>query len=195
MKIAIIGGTFNPPHMGHLLLAEEVLNELGYDRVLFIPSNKPAHKTVDGDVSASQRMEMVRLAIGDRNNIQLEACEILRGGVSYSIDTVNCVLQCYDLDDKPGLVIGDDLFQGFDTWKDARVLGQKADLIVAHRLFNHKLDFPYPHTYLNNKILPLSSSEIRERIRYGKPWRSLVPEGVYHYINDQKLYLQGDGCE
>lgn len=188
MKAAIIGGTFNPPHIGHLQLAEEVLQSGGYDRVLFIPSNKPAHKEVAWGVSSAFRLEMVKLAIQGWPGFQLEACEILRGGVSYSIDTVDCVLKNYDLEEKPGLVIGDDLFQSFHTWKDADTLATRADIIVAHRLFHHTLDFSYPHRYLDNKLLPLSSSEIRERIAQGKPWRALVPSSVYEFIMDNRLY-------
>lgn len=184
-----MGGTFNPPHIGHLLLAAEVRQELGYDRILFIPSNKPAHKEVDGGVTSAHRLAMVKLSLEGLPWASLEPCEIIRGGVSYSIDTVECVYKNYDLTGKPGLVIGDDLFQGFSTWKDADFLTRRADIIVAHRLYEEKLVFPYEHRYISNKILPLSSSEIRQRIREEKPWEPLVVPGVRDYIRKEGLYL------
>lgn len=189
MRTVIIGGTFNPVHMGHLLLAEEVIVQENFERVLFIPSNRPAHKEVDG-TEKWQRLEMLQLAV-QGTPIQIEECEMLRDGVSYSIDTVRCVYQKYQLTGKPTLVIGDDLFQSFDTWKDAEELSSIADLLVAHRLFSHEISSPFPHRYLQNKLFPLSSTEIRQRIRGKMAWKSLVPPGIPEYIESNHLYQKG----
>lgn len=194
MRTVIIGGTFNPVHIGHLFLAEEIRLLGHYQRILFIPSNKPAHKKVAGEVTPHQRMEMLRLAVENLPYIQIEACEIIRGGISYSIDTVRCVYKSYDLEGRPGLLIGDDLFESFHTWKDASELQELADIVVAHRLYPHRLDLDFRHVYIENKILPLSSSEIRERVRCGQAYRHLVPESVYRFIEDNGLYRE-DGAK
>jgi len=189
MKAVIIGGTFNPLHLGHLLLAEEVRVQEGYDKVLFVPANKPAHKIVDG-TTVAQRLAMLRAALDHHHfeNVILETCELARDGISYSIDTVRYVLEHYSLTEPPGLVLGDDLFETFETWKDAAELSTRAQLLVAHRKYDHELKSTWRHRYLNNKRLDLSSSEIRERVRGGLAWRSLVPQPVAHYIDLHSLY-------
>jgi len=187
MKTVIIGGTFNPVHVGHLMLAEEVRLQEGYDRVVFVPSNKPAHKVVDG-TTVDQRLAMLRLAVAGYD-VVLETCELARDGISYSIDTVRYVREHYELSGRPALVLGDDLFESFSTWRDADELARLAELLVAHRRYPHQLDSPYPHRYLNNKLIDLSSTEIRERVRSGRAWRALVPPSVAAYIETHGLYL------
>lgn len=188
MSLVILGGTFNPVHIGHLFLAEEVLTQFGFEKVLLIPSNRPAHKNIEGQITSEQRLDMLRLAVESTPWCVVEPCEIIRGGISYSIDTVRCVLQKYPKQNKPALVIGDDLFEGFMTWKDAPELIQMSRLLVAHRLYSHQLQFKTEHEYINNKILPVSSSEIRQRVSEGKVFRHLVPKNVFEYISDHKLY-------
>lgn len=187
MKTVIIGGTFNPVHVGHLMLAEEVRLQEGYDRVVFVPSNKPAHKVVDG-TTVDQRLAMLKLAVAGYD-VVLETCELARDGISYSIDTVRYVREHYELTGRPALVLGDDLFESFSTWRDADELARLAELLVAHRRYPHNLTSPYPHRYLNNKLIDLSSTEIRERVRSGRAWRALVPPAVASYIETHGLYL------
>jgi len=188
----IIGGTFNPVHMGHLFLAEEIRITEHYDRILLIPSSAPAHKEVKGNVTTAQRLEMLQLAVENLPGLELDPCEISRGGISYSIDTVRAVRASMDLSEKPTLVIGDDLFESFHTWKDADELVRLCDLLVAHRKYAERLDSPYPHRYLENKIIPLSSSELRQRISQGLAYRHLVPEAVFRYIEEHKLYRSAE---
>ncbi|NNM67587.1 MAG: nicotinate (nicotinamide) nucleotide adenylyltransferase [Spirochaetales bacterium] len=194
MRTAILGGTFNPVHWGHLLLAELAHLEAGYDRVLFIPTRKPAHKTIEG-VRDEQRLEMLQLALEGFSvadlTIKIEACELYRPGVSDSIDTVLCVDENYVLEERAGLLLGDDLFESFDTWKDASELAQKVDLWVARRKFSDPLVSRFPHRYFNNPRFPVSSSEIRERVQKNQAWRALVPGPVARYIADHQLYRQG----
>jgi nicotinate-nucleotide adenylyltransferase len=186
MRTVIIGGTFNPVHVGHLMLAEEARVQEGFDRVVFVPSNKPAHKIVDG-TTVAQRLEMLRLAV-EGYDVVLETCELAREGISYSIDTVRYLLAHYELTGKPALVLGDDLFDSYSTWKDAVELADLADLLVAHRKYTHELPSPYPHRYLDNKLIDVSSSEIRDRVRSGRAWRALVPPAVAAYIESNHLY-------
>jgi len=187
MKTVIIGGTFNPVHVGHLMLAEEVRLQEGYDRVVFVPSNKPAHKVVDG-TTVEQRLAMLKLAVAGYD-VVLETCELARDGISYSIDTVRYVREHYELTGRPALVLGDDLFESFATWRDAEALAELAELLVAHRRYPHQLTSSYPHRYLSNKLIDLSSTEIRDRVRSGRAWRALVPPAVASYIETHGLYL------
>lgn len=189
MRTVIIGGTFNPVHVGHLMLAEEVRVQEGFDRVVFVPSNKPAHKIVDG-TTVEQRLAMLRMAVNGYD-VVLETCELAREGISYSIDTVRYVLDHYELTGRPALVLGDDLFESFHTWKDADELSRLAELLVAHRKFVHRLTSTWPHRYLENKLIDVSSTEIRERVRQGLAWKALVPPVVADYIQAHRLYREG----
>lgn len=188
MRTVIIGGTFNPVHIGHLMLAEEVRLQEGFERVVFVPSNKPAHKVVDG-TTVDQRLEMLQLAV-QGYRVTVETCELARDGISYSIDTVRYLREHYDLTGRPALVLGDDLFESFSTWKDAAELSRLAELLVAHRKFPGDLDSPWPHRYLKNKLIDVSSTEIRERVRTGMAWKALVPPMVADYVESHQLYRE-----
>ena len=188
MKTVIIGGTFNPVHIGHLMLAEEVRLQEGFERVVFIPSNRPAHKSVDG-TTVDQRLEMLKLAL-DGYEVTLETCELARDGISYSIDTVRYLLKHYELTGRPALVLGDDLFETYQTWKDAEELSRLAELLVAHRRYAHEIESPWPHRYMNNKLIEVSSTEVRHRVRAGLAWKPLVPRVVAEYIESHHLYRE-----
>ncbi len=190
MRTVVIGGTFNPVHTGHLYLAEEVKKQLEYERIIFVPAHIPAHKKMDGSTTPEERLEMLNLAASG-NNIIVDDSEIRRGGISYMVETIDDLKSRYPIQGKIGLVIGDDLVEGLPKWKQWPILKEKVDLIVAHREKQDKVYCPYPHSYIDNIILPISSSDIRERIRSESAYRYLVPEPVYHYIEKRGLYR---GC-
>ncbi len=187
MRTVIIGGSFNPVHIGHLYLFQEILNQLDYRRVLFIPVSLPSHKKADTNTKPMHRLNMLESVI-PRDGAVVDQCEIERGGVSYSIDTVRSIMERYEITGKPGLVIGDDLVKGFPGWKNADELSEAVELVVVHRNSADKMHFGYPHRYINNLMLPVSSSDIRNRVKEGRVFRYLVPESVYEYINVNKLY-------
>lgn len=190
MRTVVIGGTFNPVHIGHLYLAEEVKKQIEYERVIFVPSHIPAHKKMDGCTTPEERLEMLHLAT-EANDIIVDDSEIRRGGISYMIKTIDDLENRYPVNGKIGMVIGDDLVEGLPKWKQWTALQERIDLIVAHRKRADKVDCPYPHQYIDNIILPISSSSIRDRIRSDRAYRYLVPEPVYRYIVDRGLYR---GC-
>jgi nicotinate-nucleotide adenylyltransferase len=188
VRIAVLGGTFNPIHHGHLFVAEEVLS-LGYERVIFVPSHRPAHKKVDERDAPLLRLEMTRLACAGREEFIVEDCEILRKGTSYTIETVRYLADKYEISGRPGLVIGDDLVAGFDRWRMAAALREAVRVIIAHRTTRERLPFAGDHVYIDNAVLPLSSSDIRRRIAAGRAYRYLIPEAAYAFIRSHRLYL------
>jgi len=188
MKLVILGGTFNPIHVGHLFLAEEVMSLLHYERMLFIPAFIPVHKERGKMAPPLHRQRMLELALQDTPHFSLDDCELRRGGPSYSVDTVREIMSTHDVEGKPGLVIGDDLAPGFHTWKESEQLAAMVDLIVARRNSGAVPDIGYPCTCIENRLLPVSSSEIRDRIAAGRSIRYLVPDAVIDYIDQYGLY-------
>ena len=191
MKIAILGGTFNPVHIGHLMLAEDVRKEFDYDKILFIPACVPPHKAYQACVSDADRLEMIRLAISDNPYFDVDTCELDRKGVSYTIDTIYDLESRYQdkIEGKIGLIIGDDLLSGFESWHLADALALRVRLIVGRRLSSVlPMESKFPFSPLSNSILPISSSEIRQKIQNKKSWRYLVPNSVFQYIKDRNLY-------
>ncbi len=189
MKLVMLGGTFNPPHWGHLKMADFVRRTCGYDKVVLVPSHQPAHKNVSMGVSPVQRLAMIELAAAEIEKAFVSDCEIKRKGVSYSLDTIRYLKENFPLEGNPGLIIGDDLLPGFHKWYKAELLAEEADLIVLHREDAEKMDFPYPHRYLTNRTIPLSSSLIREKVSRGMDISEDVPAGVLRYISSERLYL------
>lgn len=218
MKLAILGGSFNPLHLGHLMLANTAISQCAFDKVLFVPAFKPPHKHLAGGVSVHDRLTMLEQSLLDFPNLAIETCELERKGSSYTIDTITYLEQKYanKLDGKIGLIIGSDLVQDFHLWKDVDILAKKTDILLASRpsvlkasdsvcpdlekktakvAKSFKKNFPYPHSVMHNALLPISSAEIRQRICHGKDWEALVPQCVYRYINDRNLYLVDDYSE
>ncbi|MCL2092630.1 MAG: nicotinate (nicotinamide) nucleotide adenylyltransferase [Treponema sp.] len=191
MKIALLGGSFNPVHMGHLYLADAVLSELDYQRVILIPAFQSPLKTGHEGASPQDRLDMLRLSILGDPRICIDDCEIRRAGLSYTIDTIKDIIARYRPEGKPGLILGDDLLESFTQWKSHEEIAGLADLIIARRLASGTAElgvFPYPHRALNNEIINLSSREVREKIPAGQAWQYLVPPGARHIILDRSLY-------
>jgi len=190
VRIAVLGGSFNPVHIGHLALADAVHVTFGYDRVLLVPANIPPHKEMAAGATTEGRLEMLRLSTVGVDWLETEECEISRGSLSYTIDTLEYLYGKYSsvLEGKIGLVIGEDLVDGFMKWKNPEGIASIADIIVARRPGSTKSRLPLPHMQLVNPLLSISSSEIRASIRDGKSWRYLVPDPVYRYIVEHTFY-------
>lgn len=193
MRLAILGGSFNPVHNGHLYLAQSVIDQFDYDKVVFIPVLIAPHKGIIMDVTAEQRLDMLRLGTANNHKFEVDTCELEREGVSYTSVTISYLEKKYEgkIEGKIGLIIGDDLAEGFSSWRNPDMLAENTDIILAHRLFSEKnscVPFLYPHKELHNALLPISSTQIRESIGKKDSWRYLVPEAVYEYIVNRNLY-------
>jgi len=188
MRAVVLGGTFNPVHYGHLFVAEEVRATLGYDAAIFVPANQPVHKNPAPVLDPAHRLAMLRLAVSGNERFIVDTGEIDRGGLSYSIETVSSLIPRHRIEGRPGFLIGDDLVAGFPSWKDVDVLVKIVDLIVARRTMEGPAALVYPHRVVANTILPISSSEIRRRIREGGAVRYLLPDAVLDYIRGNNLY-------
>jgi nicotinate-nucleotide adenylyltransferase len=187
MRILVLGGTFNPIHIGHLVLAEEVAAEFGYERVILVPSLVPPHKKIEGDPGSRARLDMIRASVEGHPLFIVSACELDRGGTSYTVDTLKHLIAEHDPDGKPGLIIGDDLARGFLSWRDPQGILAQADVIVAGRNDDgFEPEFPYKRA--SNMLLPISSTDLRRRVALHKPWKWLVAAPCARYIKEHALY-------
>ncbi len=216
MKIAMFGGSFNPVHNGHIELAKAVHEQAGYDKVLFVPAYHSPFKALPSGATDEDRLCMLHLALDGFDWACIEDCELKRGGVSYTYETVEFLERKYaasgELTGKLGLVIGADLVAGFPQWYRANELASKVDIILARRKLDGdaagqtphetgapKADaaerasqeqptLPFAHFELQNPYVDVSSSEIRQAVRDKKMLRALVPERVCDYILERGLY-------
>ena len=197
MKLAILGGSFNPVHLGHLILAEEVLTSLNYDRVILIPAYRsPFKPEAKGMESTSRdRLEMLAASIAGDPRLAIDDCEIRRGGVSYTIDTLKDIIKRYMPTGRPGLIIGDDLAADFTNWHNYSGILELADIIIARRIHSDKLSCSFHYIPVINKIIEISSEMVRNRIEGGKAWRYLVPMGARTIIEDRGLYMSPGSAE
>jgi len=185
MRFGILGGTFNPIHWGHLLLAETARDVLSLDRVLFIPARQPPHKSAKGLLPGAVRYEMVQLAIRDHPAFVASDIELQRDDVSYSLETVQ-ILSKQLPSAKLFLLIGQDMLSV--RWKGWEEIASLCTLVVAHRP-----GAASPRRQKGLKWLPMpqveiASSDIRARLKAGRSIRYLVPAAVERYIRQHNLY-------
>ena len=186
MRIGILGGTFNPPHIGHLVLAQTARDVLGLDRVLFIPTNTPPHKKTRL-IDAKERFKMVKLAIKGCSYFQALDWEIKRGGISYTIDTLQQLRTKYPRADL-FIIIGSDLANTFHTWKDYRKIQALSKIVVAKRKSN-PLKNSKGFIALDIINIEITSSLVRKSIKKGLSVRYLLPKKVFDYIKRNGLYI------
>jgi nicotinate-nucleotide adenylyltransferase len=196
MRYAVLGGSFNPIHQGHLFLADTVLSSLDYDRIILIPAFQSPFKPGALDaVSPRDRLDMLAASIAGDPRLTIDDCEIRREGVSYTIDTLDYVIRRYLPEGKPGLILGDDLAADFPRWRRSAEVAELADLIIARRLFSGEHSYPYPCRQIKNEVMTISSAMVRENIAGGAGWRCLVPAGARIIIEDRGLYGFRDGLQ
>ncbi|KLI51484.1 nicotinate-nucleotide adenylyltransferase [Brachyspira hyodysenteriae] len=193
MRIAILGGTFDPPHLGHLILADTVITNCDYDKVIFIPAKIPPHKNISGEASNEDRLNMLKLSIENDERFLLDEYELNNDGVSYTINTLNYLYKNYDIEGKIGLIIGADLVKDFDKWREPEKISAISNITVVNReddnnLYKENID-KYNIKVIMAPRIDISSSLIRNRIKEKKGFRYFVKEKVYDYILSKNLYL------
>lgn len=187
-KIGILGGTFNPPHIAHLLIAEQVGSQLGLDKVLFIPDFIPPHVDEKKTIPAEHRVEMVRLAIQDNPLFDLDLIEINRGGSSYSYDTVKELKQLHPENDYY-FIIGGDMADYLPTWYRIDELVKMVQFVGVDRP-KYQRQEQYPIIWVDVPKMDISSTKIRKNVKNGCSIRYQVPESVEKYIKEHRLYEQ-----
>lgn len=196
-KYGIFGGSFNPIHYGHLMICEYIKEEMGLDKVIFIPTGNPPHK--DLELSAKDRYEMVRLAISPNPDFEISDIETTRVKKSYTVDTIRELKKIYK-EEKLYFLIGlDSLFQ-LKTWMKIGDLSQEIEFVVALRPgyldreeVNKEIDFLRENfgtkiNLIKTPLYEISSTDLRDRIREGKSLRYLIPKKVLDYIEESGFY-------
>ncbi|MFF2754244.1 nicotinate-nucleotide adenylyltransferase [Psychrobacillus sp. NPDC058041] len=185
-KVGILGGTFNPPHIGHLIIANEVLYALDLDELRFMPNATPPHKKKDEHVTKTQRLKMVELAIKDVEKMVVETIELDRGGTSYTFDTME-LLQAREPNSTFYFIIGGDQVEYLPNWYRIDELIKKVQIIGIPRP-NTSLETAYPIIKLEIPQIELSSTLVRNRLENGITTKFLIPELVRDFIHKEKLY-------
>lgn len=195
-RLGLFGGTFDPPHLGHLALAEWARERLRLDRVVFVPAGDPPHKRGRIVTRAATRLAMTELAIAGRECFALSRIEIDREGPSYTVDTLRALRAAH-----PGsrwwLLIGEDSLAELSTWKEPEAIVRLATPAVAvrpgSRVRRSPRAFGRPVVWLDNPPIDVSSSGVRARARRGASIRFLVPDAVERFVVASRLYRGAAG--
>lgn len=191
MRIGVFGGTFDPPHVGHLLLAADARESLRLDNLTFVPAATQPFKVDAPPVASPQdRLEMVRLAVADDPNYRVDDTEIHRKGLSFTVDTLEHLAK-----KNPGaklfLLLGEDALAGVDQWRNAGRIRELASLAVMRRSSPEgpgSAPLASGVIEVSARRVDVSSTEIRERLRAGKSIKGFVPESVERFIEARGLY-------
>ncbi len=200
MKIGIMGGTFDPIHLGHLFLAQEVMDTYKLDKVIFVPSKIGPHKMDCVKTAPEMRYEMVKCAIADNEHFDVSDIEIKRRGISYTIDTVRAFKRKYK-SDSGYFITGADAIVGIESWREYKTLLKDINFIAATRPSLKDEELKAAIDRLNDVYnveiqmmamlnLEISSSDIRRRCREGRPIKYLVPSCVEKIIMERRLYVE-----
>jgi nicotinate-nucleotide adenylyltransferase len=189
MRIGLLGGSFDPPHNGHLLAAGDVYDALGLDRVVFIPAAVQPLKAGQAGATADQRLMMVRHLVDGDPRFEVSAIEIERGGLSYTVDTLSTLAARW-----PGSelfwLVGADVPQSFAKWREPERIVELATVVVMERAGDAPdlSAMPGRPQRLLTRRVDISSTEIRQRVKEGKSIRGFVPDAVAGYIATERLY-------
>ncbi len=190
MRLGVLGGTFDPPHVGHLLAAGDALEALALDRLLFVPANVPPYKARSVQATPEQRLRMLELTIGSDTRFRASRLELDRDGLSFTVDTLAALSG-----ESPGvslfLLIGEDLATQIASWRDATRIAELATIVVLERPTSVRasaLESSIPMRRLATRRIELSSTEIRDRVRSGRSIHGFVTDAVAAFIDAAGLY-------
>jgi len=185
-RVGIIGGTFNPPHMGHLIMAQQVGDQLGLDEVRFMPDAQPPHVDEKKTIPAQDRANMVQQAIADNPLFKLETAELKRGGKSYTYDTMKA-LKAQHPETQYYFIIGGDMVDYLHTWSHIDELVKLVTFVGIKRT-GYPTTSQYPVIWVDAPLIDISSTQIRHKVSQGHTVRYLVPDTVAAYIKEHQLY-------
>ncbi len=200
MRIGILGGTFDPIHYGHLVVAEECRYSLQLERVLLVPAGQPPHKVGRAVAPAADRLAMVELAVAGNCHLAVSRIEIERPGLSYSVDTVALLREEYSRQAELFFIIGLDALFDLVSWHEPRRLLQLCKLAAVSRpgyqfdlspLLGQLPEVAERVVYVPTPELNIASSDLRQRVATGRPIRYQLPDAVAQYIYDHGLYRNG----
>ncbi|SHF67331.1 nicotinate-nucleotide adenylyltransferase [Ornithinibacillus halophilus] len=184
-RIGILGGTFDPPHIGHLIIAEEVRQQLQLEEVWFIPTYEPPHKK-EASIGADHRIHMINNAIKGNAAFRLNTIEIERHGKSYTIDTIKALQQSHK-DTEFFFIIGADMVEYLANWSKIDELVEMITFVGVKRP-GYQLKTTYPIIEVEVPFIEVSSTTIRKRFANKQSVKYLIPESVYMYIKEYQLY-------
>lgn len=195
--VGILGGTFNPPHLAHMVCASEARAQLSLERVLLVPTGVPPHKPMDDEPGPMHRLEMCRLALGEhRDWLQVSAIEINRDGPSYTVDTLREIHATHPGDELT-FIVGGDVAWSLPAWHEPEAILELASVAVAERAGARREEVrarlagmagAHRISYIDVPRLDISSSALRRRVREGRPIDYLVADAVADYIDQRRLY-------
>lgn len=199
-KIGIMGGTFNPIHYGHLLLAENAYEEFGLDEVWIMPNKHPAYRKISSNVSEEDRTNMIRLAIQTNPHLTFSDVELNREGATYTVDTLE-QLKSDDSELELYFIMGADSIFQFESWRNPGRILELCHIVAAQRGEQTSAEIESQIDYLCGKYnanihllhspnLDISSHGIRKRVRNGQTFKYLLPESVENYILEHGLYIE-----
>lgn len=189
-RIGLYGGSFDPIHIGHLLVAQTALEELHLDRLYFIPATQSPFKPGTTPTDSAVRARMLRLALAGKTAFEVDDQEIKRGGISYTINTVRNYKDRFPSSELFYLIGGDHVNQ-LQKWREATELARLLTFVVIPRPGESMTNFPSPFRgqYLKGFPIALSASQVRARVASGHPFADLVPRGVDEVIKEKRLYI------
>jgi nicotinate-nucleotide adenylyltransferase len=201
VRVGILGGTFDPPHVGHLIAAADAADALALDRVVFVPAHVQPLKAGAVGTPPTHRLAMTRLAVGDDQRLAVSAIEIDRGGLSFTVDTLSEWAR-QSPEDQRFLLLGADVLRTFARWREPLEVMRLAELVVWQRgempqggvadwLPRDTAGRTPPHRVLQARQIEVSSTEVRSRVRAGQSIRGFVPDAVRAYIRETGLYRGG----
>jgi nicotinate-nucleotide adenylyltransferase len=186
VRLGIFGGSFDPPHVGHLLVAADAIDTLALDRLIFVPAAVQPLKAGRDAAGPSHRLAMVRLLVNGDPHLAADSIEIDREGLSYTVDTLTAFAERYP-DAERFFLVGADVLSAFGQWRDPEAVLRLATLAVMRRA-GESGGIPEGAVRVETRRVDVSSTEVRDRVRAGRTIRGFVPEAVAAYIAANRLY-------